>query len=142
MIAVGGHYLGHVPEALIRASCPFAGGIGGCRHDLCGVLSGGVMVLGALWGRVSSAENDRFVLDLTARYRERFVGVYGTATCEAIREIARSPEDGCLPVVLEGARILAELIEKARAEGHDTPDLVGGADVAEREPAPCQEPGT
>lgn len=116
MIAVGGHYLDQVPDILIRASCPFGGGIGGSHQDICGALSGGVMVLGALWGRVTSTENDDLVLHLSSQLREGFVQVYGTSHCETIRNLARTPKDGCLPVVLQGARMLTEIIERAVAE--------------------------
>ena len=116
MIAVGGHYLDPLPELLVRASCPFGGGIGGSYDELCGVLSGGVIVLGALWGRASSAENDEWVRELARQYQARFVAYAGTSTCRPIRDSMPEQERRCLPVVLEGARLLVEIIAKARQE--------------------------
>jgi len=115
VIAVGGHYLDPLPEVLVRASCPFGGGIGGSYDELCGVLSGGVIVLGALWGRVTSGEDDEWVRELACQYQEQFVAYTGTPTCQSIRDSLPDKERRCLPVVEEGARLLTEIIEKARA---------------------------
>lgn len=114
MIAVGGHYLSPLPDLLVRASCPFAGGVGGSNRGLCGALSGGVIVLGALWGRTNSSENDDFVQKLASRYWNRFVEAVGETRCQAIKDLPRIDESGCAPVVEEGCRILVDLIEKER----------------------------
>ena len=116
MIAVGGHYLSPLPDLLVRASCPFAGGVGDSNHGLCGALSGGVIVLGALWGRATSSENDDFVQELTRRYWDRFMDALGETKCQDIRDLPRIGANGCGPVVEEGCRILIDLIEKERAE--------------------------
>jgi len=102
-----------VPEVLVRASCPFGGGI--CdRQELCGVLSGGVMVLGALWGRSVAGVNDDLVNDLACQYSQRFRQVLGDTACSPIRDSDwRSEELGCARVVRAGAEILIDLIEAA-----------------------------
>jgi len=116
VIAVGDHYFGQVPELLVRASCPFGGGVGGSHQELCGVLGGGTLLLGALWGRASSAENDDFVRNLVCRFREQFIATAGNAQCQAILDGLPDEKGRCLPIVIEGTRILVKLIEEAAKE--------------------------
>lgn len=116
MIAVGDHYLTDMPEVLIRASCPFGGGVGGCYEELCGVLSGAIILLGALWGRVSPAENDDLVRDLACGFRQQFIEANGSSQCRAIRDTLPDQDKRCLPVVREATRALVELIEEASRE--------------------------
>lgn len=116
VIGVGGLYMQPVPAVLVRASCPFGGGV--CDHqELCGVLSGGVMVLGALWGRSEAGVNDDCVNELACIYRQRFITRFGYAKCEPIHDSDwRSEDDGCARVVRAGAEILIALIEEAYRE--------------------------
>ncbi len=111
VVAVGGLYLSPVPDALVRVACPFGGGI--CqREELCGALSGGIMVLGALWGRNAANVNDDFVRTLACKYRERFLAIFGETQCRPIRESGwHSEESGCAQVVRASAELLIDLIE-------------------------------
>ena len=112
MIAVGDHYFGQVPELLIRASNPFGGGIGGTKEELCGVLSGGTLILGALRGRVSAQENDDALYTLVQKWRARFLQQQEATQCKVI--FGRFPEvkKRCAPVVEEGTRLLVQLLEE------------------------------
>lgn len=110
VIAVGEHILGEVPEILIRAACPFGGGLGGSKEELCGVLSGGTLILGAVRGRLSPQEDDEALYALIRRFRERFIAHVGTSQCKAIYNALPEVRKRCVPVVERGARILAELL--------------------------------
>lgn len=116
VIAVGEHYLPALPDLLVRVSCPFGGGVGGCRQELCGALSGGIIMLGALWGRVSSQQNDDMLYKLVCRLREQFQAQYGSSLCQPIRDIARDEQDGCIHVVEAGVQMLVALIEETKGE--------------------------
>ncbi len=50
-----------------------AGGVGGTHQELCGALSAGVLLIGALYGRLTPDEDDGPCYDLASRYRERFI---------------------------------------------------------------------
>lgn len=113
VIAVGDHYLGKTPEILQRASCPFGGGIGGCYQELCGVLSGGTLILGALCGRASSSESDEELRALGCEFRQRFIDLAGSSQCQAIRDSLPDQPKRCLPIVEEGTRLLVELLESS-----------------------------
>ncbi|MEN6479924.1 MAG: C-GCAxxG-C-C family protein [Anaerolineales bacterium] len=111
VLGVGGLYLQPVPEVLVRASCPFGGGV--CEHEeLCGALSGGVMVLGALWGREAPGINDDLVKDLACQYRRRFREHFGHTLCAPIHDSPwRTTAVGCAQVVRDSAEILIDLID-------------------------------
>jgi C_GCAxxG_C_C family probable redox protein len=122
VIAVGGHYVDPLPDVLLRVSCPFGGGIGGCQDELCGVLSGAIVVLGALWGRASRDEPEELVRELACQVQREFVAYAGTSTCRPIRDSLLVEEKRCLPVVLAGTRILVEAIEQGlKREGFAGP---------------------
>lgn len=112
MIAVGDYYLDPVPEVLIRASCPFGGGVGSCRDELCGVLSGATLILGALWGRLSADEDDKWLYEIVRQYRERFAETFGDTACRPLRQGYEERGERCVPIVENGVRMLVELIEE------------------------------
>ncbi len=112
MIAVGDYYLGGVPEPLVRASGPFGGGVGGCRDELCGVLAGATLILGALWGRTRADEDDKGLYELVCTYRQRFLRAHGSTICRPLRQPYEERGERCVPVVQEGVRMLVELIEE------------------------------
>lgn len=110
MIAVGDHLMGKTPDVLIRASNPFGGGVGGCRQELCGVLAGATLVLGATRGRLAPTEDDKPLWDLVCRYRERFIAEFGSAQCEAVRNTMPEMDKRCAPIVEGGVRLLLEML--------------------------------
>jgi len=101
----------------VRISTPFAGGVGGSEQEMCGVLSGGILLLGALWGRTSSQEDDSLVYRLASRFRDRFIALAGSSQCRAIRERLPERPKRCQPIVSGGIRTLVELIEATLAQG-------------------------
>ncbi|MGM0400890.1 MAG: C-GCAxxG-C-C family protein [Chloroflexota bacterium] len=129
MLAVGEHYVGQVPETLVRISCPFAGGMGCDYKEACGVLSGGIIILGALWGRVSPQENDDWIQDLTCRYRDAFAEANdGTSTCQIIRDSMPEGDKRCLPIVRRGIEVLVPLIGEVLEDNPPLGDLYVGAE--------------
>ncbi len=116
MLAVGEYYLSPLPSILVRASTPLGGGVGLCRQEICGALSGGILILGALWGRTDPAVNDDLVQALTVKLRDRFLALYGHTACQPVRDLARREDTRCLPVVDAGVRAVVEIIEEARRE--------------------------
>lgn len=112
MLAVGEHVLGHLEPQSIRMSNAFGGGIGGTRQELCGAFSGGVMIIGGLYGRTDPGQDDKHCYDLAKRYREAFLAEFGHTQCEPIRDLFQKPDGshGCDQVVERAARILLHLL--------------------------------
>ncbi|MBC7231898.1 MAG: C_GCAxxG_C_C family protein [Chloroflexi bacterium] len=112
MLAVGGHLLGEIPPPMFRMASIFAGGLAGTHQELCGALSGGVMVIGALYGRTRPGEDEAVARALAARFRERFLAAFGTTQCAPIRErFERTGQRGfCAPVAERAVEILCEVL--------------------------------
>lgn len=111
MIAVSDHYLGEVPEMLLRASGPLAGGGGSCYEEMCGLVSAGMMMLGVLLGRTEYTENDEVMFALAREYRDRVRALAGHTQCQAIRDTLPEKEKRCEPIVVGAVRILVEMLE-------------------------------
>ncbi len=114
MIAVGDYLYGKCPELLVRVSNPFGGGVALTREEVCGVLSGSVMILGTLRGRVSPTEDDKPFYAEVAGFRERFLALAGSTKCRPIFEGFPEKQKRCQPIVVAGTRLLMEMLE---AEG-------------------------
>ena len=86
-IAVGEHFFGEVPNRIRRMMSGFAGGIGGTQQEICGALSGGVLIIGALFGRARASESDERIYRISALYRNNFIDAFGSSICQEIREL-------------------------------------------------------
>jgi len=101
---------------LRRASCALGGGLGVCYQELCGVLSGGALMLGALHGRASSAESDDELRALVCELRQRFIEFAGSSQCQAIRDSLPDQPERCLPILEGGIRLLVEILESSASK--------------------------
>ncbi len=112
MLAVGGHVLGNLDPRTVRMTTGFAGGVGGSKQEMCGALSAGVMIIGALHGRSSVEEDSDPARQLTTLYREHFAAELGTTRCEPLYEQFHAPggPGSCSAVVERAARVLLELV--------------------------------
>ncbi len=118
MLAVGEHYLGLVDEREIRMTAGFAGGIGETYLNNCGVLSAGVMIIGALYGRTSPEKDDQVCQDLSARYQEKFQEFFETLNCGKLREerYGSGGAEPCSILVERGARVLMDVLDAQSGE--------------------------
>jgi hypothetical protein len=98
MLAVGEHVLGSLDPMMVRLTTGLCGGIGCTYAEVCGALSGGVLVIGALH-----------------RYRERFAAEFGTTLCGPLRDQVRSPGGlgSCSLVAERAALILLDVLDEA-----------------------------
>lgn len=114
MLAVGGHYLDPLENKTIRMTTGFSGGVGGTQNDLCGAFSAGVMILGALHGRVDSSEDDTHCQQVVKEYRQRFKTQMGALYCYQLRaeDYGTDGKEPCSVLVERAAKILLTLIEE------------------------------
>jgi C_GCAxxG_C_C family probable redox protein len=94
----------------------FCGGVGGSNQELCGALSGAVMVIGGLFGRASVEEDDQQAVDLSACYRDRFLKEFGHTQCAELKEKVVDPPGGlgsCAALVKVAAGLLLDLMAAA-----------------------------
>ena len=114
MLAVGGHLLGELDPRTLKMASLFAGGVAGTREELCGALSAGVMVIGALYGRHTLMEDEQLARQLAAQYRQRFLALFGSTQCAQVRERFLAPDGSTArePVGEGAASILLELLSE------------------------------
>jgi C_GCAxxG_C_C family probable redox protein len=108
MLAVGEHVLGDLEPSLVRMTTGLSGGLGSTKQEMCGALSSGVLLIGALYGRSDLSEDDQLALELAARYRDRFLAEFRTTHCETLHDAVHSGSGlgSCSLVVERAARIL------------------------------------
>jgi C_GCAxxG_C_C family probable redox protein len=108
VLAVGEQLWGEVHPQVLRMSSGLAGGLGCGHQELCGALSGGAVIIGALYGRTSPEEDDAECNRRVSEYRARFLHEFGTTCCQELRDSGYGSE-GQWPcsVLVDGAtRIL------------------------------------
>jgi len=97
-----------------RMATGFSGGLGDTREELCGALSGGVMVIGAVHGRSSRDEDDKPAIERAEAYRGGFLERFGHVQCRKLRdEVVNVPGglNSCGALVAEAALLLMSLLE-------------------------------
>jgi C_GCAxxG_C_C family probable redox protein len=110
VLAVGEHLWGHLDDDILRMTSGFAGGVGRSRQELCGALSGGVLIIGALYGRVRPDQDDSYCQELAAAYRERLVQELGATRCADLRASGYG-SDGQWPCSVLVERAIPVLLE-------------------------------
>jgi len=111
LLTVGEHVLGDLEPQCARMATGLAGGVGDTQQEMCGALSGGVLIIGGLLGRKSLNESDRPALDLATRYRAHFLEQLRATQCARLREMVHAPDGlgSCAALVERAATILLEL---------------------------------
>ena len=99
-----------------RLATPFAGGTGGTQQELCGALSGGMMVIGALLGREEAGVNDDEAQRLAARYRTCFLETFDATECGTLRRTTVKGSGGlgsCSVLVEQATALLLDVLAEA-----------------------------
>jgi len=84
--SVGSYLFGRLDDHFLRATTGLAGGVGGTHEGMCGGLIGGVLCIGAMYGRTQATEDDLPTRRLCTAYREAFIGDFGAELCKELRE--------------------------------------------------------
>jgi C_GCAxxG_C_C family probable redox protein len=94
----------------------FGGGIGGSHCDACGALTGGVIVLGWLFGRNDPGDDKSKARPLAAELRSRFLARFGATDCKTILDSFGEQVNSmkCKKLASETAGILFDLLEEGK----------------------------
>lgn len=78
--------VGWEPDRLMAAAGGFGGGIGGSHEELCGAVSGGILVLSLLYPHVNGKDSDakRAVYARAKEFRRRFLDIFGESRCGSL----------------------------------------------------------
>jgi C_GCAxxG_C_C family probable redox protein len=98
----------------IRAASAFQGGIGKCKKDACGALTGGVVALGVLMGRTDPSQDISDAVSMANQYRERFLEKFGSTNCAVLLKtvVDPNPEYTCKHLTRDAAGLLADVLEE------------------------------
>ncbi|OGL39065.1 MAG: hypothetical protein A2042_04805 [Candidatus Schekmanbacteria bacterium GWA2_38_11] len=101
----------------VKIATPMGGGIGAAK-DLCGAMNGGVIVLGALFGRNNPNEKVDKIYPLAKSFHDKFKDAFGTTCCceitKGIEWKSAAHKEHCAKVAARTAEILAEVINGAK----------------------------
>lgn len=102
-----------------RIASGFAGGIGHCE-DICGVLSGCIIILGALYGRDHFSKDIKKVRACTGEFYCIFKEMHGDTSCKVLRNNlefgSEEQRKHCAEIVGKTAQALADFLKKKEQE--------------------------
>lgn len=102
-------------EKALKMATGFGAGLGTAKC-VCGSLTGAVLVIGAIKGRIKASESEKEVFDLTRELHDRFKDRFKTTCCRILtRDVEwNTPEhiEFCSRYVYETVEILEEILNK------------------------------
>lgn len=103
---------GSADPILIKVSTSFMGGIAGTSQNICGAVSGGLIVLGSIFGRSEADVNDDLLAKIGKEYLENFTNAFeaNSVNCDELRAKRETPS--CAPYVEYAVIEALKLIEK------------------------------
>lgn len=112
--AVGEVVLDELPEALRKAATPFSGGVMK-GTELCGALTGGLMVIGAIYGRTEPTQSRDFCRAITASHVTAFSEQYECTRCNGLKDQMgwNTPEKSCSDLIGGAARMVLDTLSRA-----------------------------
>ena len=95
-----------------KVATGLGGGIGGSHLETCGTLTGGIIALGWLFGRIKPGEDKTRIYELASEFRRRFLEKFGSCNCQILLEKFGKQENAmkCKKLTAEAAGILWELL--------------------------------
>ena len=72
-----------VPSEMLRIATPFGGGMG-VAEDTCGVLTGGMILIGLKYGRSSLDGDKQRTYRIAKRYFNWFIEAFGSTNCRQL----------------------------------------------------------
>ena len=108
--AANTYYNLNLSEDTLSAACCYGGGSG--HDELCGGVSGALIVLGILYANGARAADSPMVNVVRQEFFDRFDEVYPSARCGFLRPTFSVPERRCESILNVCADILEEVISK------------------------------
>ncbi|HWQ73977.1 MAG TPA: C-GCAxxG-C-C family (seleno)protein [Syntrophomonas sp.] len=115
-------------EKTLRMATGLAAGLGkaGCS---CGSITSGALVISALYGRISSEEDDQFMFDLSRQLHQRFTDIYQYSCCRILtRNVSWAQPDHvalCSDYIYTASRIVQEILEETEKTMRPSPPKGG-----------------
>ena len=97
----------------LKLIVPFGAGMS--TGNTCGMLTGGIAVIGAMFAEDMPTQNLK-MKEITRCWTEQFQGEFQNLNCSKIKEINLEPDERCANLILKAADILEEVIEKYKVD--------------------------
>lgn len=96
---------------------PLRGGMAGTMSSHCGGLTVGILIIGALYGRLEPEGDDQLAPAVARRYWQLFLDEFGTSHCTTLRQAEPGPEapTRCGCIMVRSARMLLRLLREVQA---------------------------
>ncbi len=98
----------------VRIASDFCRGLGGSQEDICGALTGGVIAVGYLLGRMEPGRDISAVRQVVKEFRKAFIGACGSTNCGVILKTFGEQEKSakCKALTMQATIILADLLDR------------------------------
>lgn len=119
LISAGESLFGEIDPKILKIASALSGGIGSTEQEACGALTGGVLVLGLLFGREGLKQSDTRCLQLTKEWRDHFLAAFGHTQCAALRKqgMQNNGHSPCKGIVVQSVPILLNMIAEDKSRG-------------------------
>jgi C_GCAxxG_C_C family probable redox protein len=109
---VGKAVFDRVDDILLRVGTPFGRGLGKSQQQMCGALAGGVIVIGALYGRSDKEADSDLCHAVASRFQERWLEAFGHTKCHDLREagVCGTAEKAWKGLIMESMGILLDVL--------------------------------
>lgn len=126
VLLAGAETLGEVSEAIPRIATAFGGGLAR-QGDVCGAVTGGLMVIGLAEGRTRNTQSREPAYQAGEEFQKRFRAANGALTCRELtgcdmrtqegrdRFNATNQHERCVRYVTMAAETAVELVDKPRS---------------------------
>jgi len=104
----------YISPQMQRLTTPFAGGIGCTAANICGALTGAIMVIGSGYGRQDGTSDDSECQNLAAEFHTIFEAEFGYTCCSDIKENWRGKpgQENCNILVCRTCQLLLDLLDE------------------------------
>lgn len=99
----------NLPPEVLRAVAPFSGGL--LTEDVCGIMTGGLAVIGLLYTK-NVAHDSAQMTEVAKAFISTFKEKFSTSQCVDLKAAYRDEQTGCTDLIIQGAEVLAALIEE------------------------------
>lgn len=93
----------------LKMITPFGGGMN--TGNTCGILTGGLAVIGVMFTEDMPSNNDK-MKEVTRHWIAAFESEFKNTNCTRIKELNQIGNEGCADLILKGADILEKIVEK------------------------------
>lgn len=127
MRAVGVYALGEsaLTDTILRMMTTIHGGLADTKQGHCGALLAGLLIIGALFGRVQADGDDAQAKTVARQYWQRFIEEFGSDHCGTLRSTGKvGPEypSVCGTIMVRAAGILVDLLEEIASQNEGVLD--------------------